>query len=178
QPFYAAGPGGFRQFVSTLAVLGPAGFGLPTLQTHADSVRRDCWLNLLDYSLVAGFSRLAAFVVTGERRTAPSTLKIWRLRVVPGAHASLTALGPARGLDIRLVTSPYLYHLGAEVITTSANGRLWASALELRSRDTARLLPEVFLNLWQRPTLGAGLRLEAGVRRMIPGAGGRLEGSV
>ena len=98
--------------------------------------------------------------------------------MVPGVHASLTAFGPARGLDIRLVTSPYLYHLGADVITTPANGHLLATALELRSRDLPRLLPEVRLNIWQRPTPGAGVRLEAGVRRAIPRAGGRLEGSL
>jgi hypothetical protein len=156
QQFYAAGPGDFRQYVATLAVLDPAGFSLQTLRTRADSVRHDCWLNLMDYSMVADFSSLAAYVVTGERRTAPPTLRIWRLRLVPGAHASLTALGPAKGLDIRLVTSPYLYHLGKEVITTPTNSRLWTSALELRSRDTARLLPEVRLNFWQRPTLARG----------------------
>ena len=98
--------------------------------------------------------------------------------MVPGAHASLTALGPAKGLDIRLVTSPYLDHVGAEMITTPSNNRLWAATLELRSRDTARLLPDVRLNVWQRPMPDAGFRLEAGVRRVIPRMGGRLEGLV
>jgi hypothetical protein len=176
--FFADGPGDFRQYVATLAALDPAGFSLQTLQTHADRLRRDCWLSLVDYALVAAVSRVATYVVTGERRTAPPTLTIGRLRMVPGVHASLTAFGPARGLDIRLVTSPYLYHFGADVITTPANGHLLATAFELRSRDLPRLLPEVRLNLWQRPTPGAGVRLEAGVRRAIPRAGGRLEGSV
>ena len=178
QQFFAAGPGDFRQYAATLAVLDPAGFSLQTLQTHADSLRRDCWLNLVDYPLFAAVSRVATYVVTGDRRTAPPTLTLRRLRVVPGAHASLTTLGPAKGLDIRLVTSPYLYHVGAEVIRTPANNRLWAATLELRSRDTARLLPEVRLNVWQRPMPDAGFRLEAGVRRVIPRTGGRLEGSV
>ena len=80
QQFFAAGPGDFRQYVATLAVLDPAGFSLQALQTHADSLRRDCWLNLVDYPLFAASLDDVADVAVAWLRMSSLAIDARRLR--------------------------------------------------------------------------------------------------
>jgi hypothetical protein len=173
--FYRTQPGDFRQYVRALDEIESGEIQIRTVREYANGIRRDAWLNLADYPLWAGFARVGAYLVTGSRRTTNPAIRIGAVRVVPGAHATLSSLGPEKGIDVRLVTSAYLSHLDVRAITLPSGRHLWGSGVTLRSRATRRFLPEVRADIWQRPTDGPGFRLETGARHEVPASGGRLD---
>jgi hypothetical protein len=175
--FYRTQPGDFRQYVRALDESESGEIRILTVREYANGIRRDAWLNLADYALWAGFARVGAYVVTGSRRTTNPAIRIGAVRIVPGAHATLSSLGPEKGVDVRLLTSAYLSHLDVRAITLPSGRHLWGSGVTLRSRETRRFLPEARADIWQRPTEGPGFRFEAGARDEIPGVGGRLDAS-
>ena len=134
------------------------------VRRNADRLRRAAWLNLADFALWAGVTRVAQYVITGERTSVNPTLSIGKWRLVPGAYSTLSSLGPEKGIDVRFVTTRYLPGLEVRWIDTPADTRLWAAGFTLRARNRPRFLPEVRTDLWQRPGRRAGLRLEAGGR--------------
>ena len=175
--FYRTQPGDFRQYVRALDESESGEIRLRAVREYANRIRRDAWLNLADYALWAGFARVGAYVVTGNRRTTNPAIRIGAVRVVPGAHATLSPLGPEKGIDVRLVTSASRSHLDVRAITLPSGRHLWGSGVTLRSRETRRFLPEVRADIWQRPTEGPGFRFEAGARHEMPASGGRLDAS-
>ena len=175
--FFRTQQGDFRQYVLALDEIESGEIKIRTVREYANGIRRDAWLNLADYALWAGFARVGAYVVTGSRRTTNPAIRIGAVRVVPGAHATLSSLGPEKGIDVRLLTSAYLSHLDARAITLPSGRHLWGSGVTMRSRDTRRFLPEARADVWQRPTEGPGFRFEAGARHEIPAFGGRLDAS-
>jgi len=175
--FYRTQPGDFRQYVRALDEIEAGEIKIRTVREYANGIRRDAWLNLADYALWAGFARVGAYVVTGSRRTTNPAIRIGAVRIVPGAHATLSSLGPEKGVDVRLLTSAYLSHLDVRAITLPSGRHLWGSGVTMRSRETRRFLPEARADIWQRPTEGPGFRFEAGARHEIPAFGGRLDAS-
>jgi hypothetical protein len=175
--FFRTQPGDFRQYVLALAEIESGEIKIRTVREYANGIRRDAWLNLADYALWAGFARVGAYVVTGSRQTTNPAIRIGALRIVPGAHATLSSLGPEKGVDVRLLTSAYLSHLDVRAIALPSGRHLWGSGVTMRSRETSRFLPEARADIWQRPTEGPGFRFEAGARHELPAFGGRLDAS-
>jgi hypothetical protein len=177
EAFFRTPPGDFRQYVLALDEIESGEIKIRTVREYSTGIRRDAWLNLADYALWAGFARVGEYVVTGSRRTTNPAVRIGAVRVVPGAHATLSSLGPEKGIDVRLLTSAYLSHLDVRAITLPSGRHFWGGGVTMRSRETSRFLPEARADIWQRPTEGPGSRFEVGARHEIPAFGGRLDGS-
>jgi hypothetical protein len=163
-------PGDFRSYAQVLTLLEPN----PSFEKearHADRLRHDAWLNLADYSLWQAVARVAQYVATGERQTQNATLSIGGIRFVPGTYASLSSLGPERGVDVRVLSSALLTRVNVRQISTPVDGALWGAGAAIRSRDPRRLLPEGNFDVWQRTGERPGVRVEAGTttRKTIRG---------
>src|SRR5204862_1769305 len=125
-------PGDFRNYATVLTFLGPD----PSFENearHVDRLRHDAWLNLADYSLWQAVARMAQYVATGERRTRNATLSIGGIRFVPAAYATLSSLGPERGIDVRMLSSTLLTRVNVRQISTPVDGALWGGGTAIRS---------------------------------------------
>jgi hypothetical protein len=156
--------GDFRQYARVLTVLNRSA-DQDTESRNMSRLQRDAWLNLVDYSLWNGVSRVVRYVATGQHRTQNSALTMGRLRILPSAYATLSSLGPERGVNVRVLSEPLLTSVNVRQISPPGGGSLWGAAVGLRSRTPDRLLPEGKLDVWQRIDKGVGFRLEIGTRR-------------
>ena len=169
--------GDFRQYAQVLTRLDPDA-DERTEARNISRLQRDAWLNLADYSLWEGVSRVVRYVATGQRRTPNSTLAIGGLQVIPSAYSTLSSLGPERGVNVRLLSEPVLTSVNVRQISTPASGSLWGAGVGVRSRAPQRLLPEGKLDVWQRTAKGPGFRLEIGTRRRFSIGAHPIETSV
>lgn len=180
-------PGDFRQYAWVATVVDPHAyasgreyfFALQDADRRTVSrLRRDAWLNLADYSLWQGVSQVVRYVATGQRRTRNSTVRIGRLGIIPSAYATLSSLGPERGVNLRLLSQPFLTSVNIRQTLTPVSGTLWGAGVGVRSRAPERLLPEGKLDAWQRIGKRPGFRLEIGARRRVSVAAHPIETSV
>lgn len=176
--FWSSNPADFRNYViAEHRAAGRAGppderffivdfpaFELNGFEGFARQIRRSAWLNLADFTVWSAIHRTARYAATGERSTANPAVTVGRVRIIPGAYASLSTVGLERGVDVRMLGSRYLTHLNVRHTSPPTGGSRWGLGLGLRSRTATVIRPEAQIDVWQRLEHRAGFRVEAGIR--------------
>jgi hypothetical protein len=173
---FAEGAADFRNYVAALADLEPGG-GFETVRRKAREIRRAAWLNLADFTLWSGATRMVRYVRTGQRRTKSPVLRIKGLRLVPGAYSTLSSVGPENGVDVRVLSARYLGHLNVRRTSARQRAGRWGAGFGLTSREARWRLPEMQGDLWQRAGPTPGFRMEAGSRGVLRPGEHALEGA-
>lgn len=166
--------GDFEEYVIRLMEQRPRREWQSAIRDLSARLRRDAWLNLLDLGFYSAFKDVATYVMTGEKQSAPATLPLGSLKVVPGLHAALTPDGPEEGLDVRLLSPRYLTHVELRHVTTATEESLWGTGVTLRSRDGRHYRPEARIDVAQESDASPGYAVQVGVRGPVPGTRQRL----
>jgi hypothetical protein len=139
------------------------------VRANATTLRHGVWLNLADYSLWAGMWQTITYVLTGSERLSNPALSVAGLRLIPGAHFTITPIGMEKGIDVRAVLPRQLIRTGIRWTSTPSGQTLWGGTIAVVPRSERSLSFRLVTDVWQRERMSAGFRIEAGPEYTRPG---------
>jgi hypothetical protein len=137
-------------------------FTFAAVRRNANRLRNGVWLDLLDFSLWAGMWQTITYVLTGSERLPNPALIIGGVRLVPGAHFTITPIGMEKGVDVRSVFRRQVLRTGIRWTSTPTRKTLWGATAAVIPRSGRWLSVRIAADVWQRERMGPGFRLEAG----------------